>query len=150
MEIINASISGETTGGGLRRLPALLETHQPDLVLIELGANDGLRGFPPAMTERNLDQMLTLIRQAGAQPILMQIRLPETYGRRYLDLFEGMYPRLAARHQVPLIPFLLEPLAGRPDLFQSDGLHPVAEAQPLIADFVWQHLQKPLQHLSRN
>ncbi len=150
MEIINASISGETTGGGLRRLPALLETHQPDLVLIELGANDGLRGFPPAMTEHNLDQMLTLIRQAGAQPILMQIRLPETYGRRYLDLFEGMYPRLAARHQVPLIPFLLEPLAGRPDLFQSDGLHPVAEAQPLIADFVWQHLQNPLQHLSRN
>ncbi|RMF13013.1 MAG: arylesterase [Gammaproteobacteria bacterium] len=155
VKVVNASISGETTRGGLARLPALLGSHQPDWVLIELGANDGLRGFPPVMIRRNLTALIETVREHGAEPLLMQIMLPPTYGKRYVEAFQSLYPSVAEAHNVPLLPFLLTPLAERPDLFQEDGLHPTAEAQPLIADFVLDALfrtpmLKNLTHTVRN
>ncbi len=143
--VVNASISGETSRGGLARLPALIETHQPDWVLIELGANDGLRGFLPGITRQSLDEMLTLIKAAGACPVLTQIRLPPNYGPRYIQLFERIYPELARQHEVPLMPFFLESIIGQPGLMLEDGLHPKPEAQPLIRDQVAEFLA-PLLH----
>lgn len=136
LRVVNASVSGETTQGGLARLPSLLAAHSPDWVLIELGANDGLRGFPPPVTRRNLDKMLALSADAGAQAVLTQIRLPPNYGARYIRLFEAIYPELADEHEVPLMPFFLEEIVGRPELMLEDGLHPRPEAQPLIRDRV--------------
>lgn len=142
-QVINASISGETTGGGLTRLPALLRQHQPQIVLLELGANDGLRGQPPQRITANLDHMITLTRQADAEVLLLGILLPPNYGPRYLQQFEQIYPQLAKQHQLPLVPFLLEGVADKPSLMQQDGLHPTAEAQPEILETVWVEL-KPL------
>lgn len=142
-QVINASISGETTGGGLTRLPALLRQHQPQIVLLELGANDGLRGQPPQRITANLDRMITLSRQADAEVLLLGILLPPNYGPRYLQQFEQIYPQLAKQHQLPLVPFLLEGVADKPSLMQQDGLHPTAEAQPEILETVWVEL-KPL------
>lgn len=142
-QVINASISGETTGGGLTRLPALLRQHQPQIVLLELGANDGLRGQPPQRITANLDRMITLTRQADAEVLLLGILLPPNYGPRYLQQFEQIYPQLAKQHQLPLVPFLLEGVADKPSLMQQDGLHPTAEAQPEILETVWVEL-KPL------
>ncbi len=129
LQLINASISGETTQGGLERLPQALSHHKPDAVLIELGANDGLRGLSPELTRQNLEQMVTQIHQAGAQPLLMQIRLPRNYGPRYIQLFEAIYPQLAQQQKIPLLPFLLEPLVGQPEFFLPDGIHPNAQGQ---------------------
>lgn len=129
LQLINASISGETTQGGLERLPQALSHHKPDAVLIELGANDGLHGLSPELTRQNLEQMVTQIHQAGAKPLLMQIRLPRNYGPRYIKQFEAIYPQLAQQQKIPLLPFLLEPLVGQPELFLPDGIHPNAQGQ---------------------
>ncbi|MGL5815634.1 MAG: arylesterase [Aeromonas sp.] len=134
--LINASISGETTQGGLARLPTLLEEHKPDWVLIELGGNDGLRGFAPTITRANLTKMLALAKDSKAKVVLTQIQLPRNYGARYLQQFEQIFPDLAEANALPLMPFFLDDIALRPELMMNDGLHPTAEAQPQIRDRV--------------
>ncbi|OKP04431.1 arylesterase [Xenorhabdus eapokensis] len=134
--IVNGSISGNTAAQGLDRLPDLLKQHSPKWVLIELGANDGLRGFPIQNIEQDLQQGITLIKQAGAQPLLMQIRISPNYGKRYTESFAKMYPALAERNQIPLLPFFMEHIAIKPEWMQDDGLHPNQAAQPFIADWM--------------
>ena len=134
--VVNASISGETSGGGLARLPALLEQHNPDYVLIELGANDGLRGFPVPQLETNLNAIVTQIKQQQSKALLMQIRIPPNYGPRYTKLFTELYPKIAQEQQIPLWPFFMETIALKPQWMQADGLHPNLEAQPVIADLM--------------
>ena len=135
-KLINASISGETTQGGLARLPALLEEHKPDWVLIELGANDGLRGFAPAITRANLTKMVELAKASQAKTVLTQIQLPRNYGARYLQQFEQIFPELAQANDLPLMPFFIDDIVLRPELMMNDGLHPTAAAQPQIRDRV--------------
>ncbi|MGR5068992.1 MULTISPECIES: arylesterase [Vibrio] len=142
--VVNGSISGDTTGNGLARLPQLLEQHSPDLVLIELGANDGLRGFPPKLITSNLSKMITMIKDSGANVIMMQIRVPPNYGKRYSEMFYNIYPTLAEHQKITLMPFFLEQLVIKPEWMMPDGLHPKSEAQPWIADFVAQELIKHL------
>ncbi|TBM27316.1 multifunctional acyl-CoA thioesterase I/protease I/lysophospholipase L1 [Hafnia paralvei] len=139
--VVNASISGDTAEQGLARLPGLLKQHQPRWVLIELGANDGLRGFAPADIEANLDKIITQLQQAKTQPLLMQIRLPPNYGRRYTETFAAMYPQLAKRYQIPLIPFYMEQVALKPEWMQQDGLHPNGDAQAFIAQWMSEQLR---------
>ncbi|MCW8996473.1 MAG: multifunctional acyl-CoA thioesterase I/protease I/lysophospholipase L1 [Psychromonas sp.] len=135
--VINASISGDTTANGLARLPALLVQHKPDSVLIELGANDGLRGFAPKLIYTNLEKMILLIQQQGAQAILMQIDVPPNYGKRYSQAFNKIYPQLSQKYQLPLTPFFLkELLLEKPQWIMKDGLHPSKQAQPWIARFM--------------
>ncbi|WP_420778844.1 arylesterase [Rheinheimera sp. UJ51] len=136
LTLINASISGETTGGALARLPALLKEHQPTWVLVELGGNDGLRGFTPQLIEDQLQQIIITAKQHNAQPILMQIRIPPNYGPRYVERFTAIYPTLAEQHQIPLWPFFMDEIAIKPELMMQDGIHPTAEAQPLIRDIM--------------
>ncbi|GHG68422.1 arylesterase [Alishewanella longhuensis] len=138
LTLINASISGETTAGGLARLPALLEQHQPDWVLIELGGNDGLRGFNPTLIESQLKQIITLVKQHKAVPLLMQIRIPPNYGPRYVERFTDIYPTLAEQEQITLWPFFMDEIAIKPELMMRDGIHPNADAQPLIRDFMYE------------
>lgn len=135
-KLINASISGETTQGGLARLPALLEEHKPDWVLIELGGNDGLRGFAPAITRANLTKMVALAKASQTKTVLTQIQLPRNYGARYLQQFEQIFPELAQANDLPLMPFFLDDIVLRPELMMNDGLHPTATAQPRIRDKV--------------
>ena len=135
-KLINASISGETTQGGLARLPALLEEHKPDWVLIELGGNDGLRGFAPAITRANLTKMVALAKASQTKTVLTQIQLPRNYGARYLQQFEQIFPELAQANGLPLMPFFLDDIVLRPELMMNDGLHPTATAQPRIRDKV--------------
>lgn len=136
MRIINGSISGDTTGNGLTRLPALLDKHRPDYVLIELGANDGLRGFPPKLIKDNLTKLIDLSEESGAKVIVMQIQVPPNYGKRYTQSFEQVYPSVTEDKDVDLIPFFLAEIITDPDLMMQDGLHPKANAQPWIAEFV--------------
>ncbi|MDO6705294.1 multifunctional acyl-CoA thioesterase I/protease I/lysophospholipase L1 [Photobacterium sp. 1_MG-2023] len=136
LKVVNASISGDTTGNGLARLPKLLKQHSPDYVIIELGANDGLRGFPPATVEKNLTAIIDLIYNSGAEPMLMQIRIPPNYGKRYTSQFEAIYPKLSASFELPLLPFFLEEVILQDEWMMEDGLHPTAEAQPWIAQFM--------------
>lgn len=138
LTLINASISGETTGGGLARLPALLAQHQPDWVLIELGGNDGLRGFNPDLIANQLREIILLVKQHNAVPLLMQIRIPPNYGPRYVQRFTDIYPKLAAEQQITLWPFFMDEIAIRPELMMQDGIHPNADAQPLIRDFMYE------------
>lgn len=140
-QVINGSISGDTTGGGLNRLPLLLEKFSPDYVLLELGGNDGLRGQPLSLMKRNLQTMIELCRQAGAEPVLFGMRLPPNYGRRYSDAFAAVYPQLSDEQQVVLIPFQLEELAITEGMIQEDGLHPTALAQPIIKDVVKSYIE---------
>lgn len=140
--VVNLSVSGETTAGGLSRLPAALRQHQPAIVVVELGANDGLRGLPLAQMRSNLERMIELSRQAGARVLLVGMRLPPNYGP-YAGEFQDSYASLARQRKVALLPFLLAPVAGDVRNFQPDGLHPVAEAQPAILDHLWPAL-KPL------
>ena len=135
-QLINASISGETTAGGLARLPALLTEHQPDVVLIELGGNDGLRGFSVELIQANLSKIITLVKQHNAQPLLMQIRIPPNYGPRYVRQFTALYPQLAEQHQITLWPFFMDSIAINSDLMMADGIHPNIAAQPMISDFM--------------
>lgn len=139
-QVINASVSGETTSGGLTRLPALLSQHQPDIVLIELGANDALRGLPVAVIRKNLKSLVEQSVDAGSQVLLIGIRIPANYGPQYTDAFFALYAEVADLYGVSRVPFLLENVALDWNLMQSDGLHPNARAQPLILDNVWPYL----------
>lgn len=142
--VVNASISGDTTSGGLSRLPAALELHRPAIVILELGANDGLRGQPPMAMSRNLSRMIERSQQAGARVLLAEMRIPPNYGPLYAQKFQATFGELAQHYAIPLIPFLLDGVAGNPALIQDDGLHPRAEAQPQILDNVWAVLEPAL------
>jgi acyl-CoA thioesterase-1 len=135
--VVNASISGETTSGGRARLPALLAQYKPALVIIELGANDGLRGLPVAAAEANMRAMIELARKNKAQVLLVGMRMPPNYGRDYTERFFGMYKTVAAQFKAPLVPFMLEGVAEKPSLFQPDRLHPTAQAHPAILANIW-------------
>lgn len=142
-QVVNASISGDTSAGGAARLPALLAEHQPELVIIELGGNDGLRGQPPAQLQQNLAAMVQASQQQGAKVLLLGMQLPPNYGVRYTTAFAEVFPKVAGEFDVPLVPFVLEGVGGVPALMQADGIHPTAEAQPVLLENVWPAL-KPL------
>lgn len=139
--VVNASISGETSSGALTRLPGLLAKHRPGVVVIELGGNDALRGLAPAQLKTNLDKMIGLSRQAGAQVVLLGIDVPPNYGPAYRERLRAVYRDLAEQYRLPLVPFLLEGVALQPGLMQSDGLHPTAAGQPKVLDNVWPTLK---------
>lgn len=141
VEVINASISGETTAGGATRLPELLGQHDPDIVLLELGGNDGLRGLPPRQMRANLSEMIEASQRAGAQVLLLGIQVPPNYGQAYATAFRNVYHELAEEYDVPLVPFLLDGIALDASLMQDDGIHPTAEAQEMILDNVWPTLK---------
>ena len=145
LNIANGSISGETTSGGMARLPDLLERYEPSIVLLQLGANDGLRGTPLQLIEKNLNGLTDLIVESGALPMIVGVQLPPNYGPRYTQAFFEMYADIAEARKLPLVPFLLEGVAMDWSLMQSDGLHPTAEAQPMILDTVWAVLQPILE-----
>lgn len=140
LRVVNASISGETSSGGLSRLPRLLQDYRPDLVLLELGANDGLRGTPLNIMEQNLRRMIELSQASDARVLLIGIRLPPNYGPQYTERFYQIYPQLAQEYGLPLVPFLLESVATDPRLMQRDGLHPNSDAQPILLQTVWKQL----------
>ena len=139
--VVNASISGETTDGGLRRLPGLLETHDPTIVIIELGGNDGLRGFPPNVIESNLANMIEQVRGIGATPLLVGMQIPPNYGQRYTTMFADIFPTLSDRYNTPLVPFFLDGIYDQDGLMQGDGIHPTEEAQPRLLDNIWPKLE---------
>jgi acyl-CoA thioesterase I len=139
--VANASVSGETTAGGRTRLPAALQRFQPNVVILALGANDGLRGLPLAQMRDNLTAMIDAAKARRAQVLLVGMRLPPTYGPDYDRRFEQSFQSVAKREKVPLLPFLLAPIATDPDAFQADGLHPTAAAQGKILDHLWPALQ---------
>ena len=136
-EVVNASISGDTTSGGLARLPALLEAHRPSIVILELGGNDGLRGQPVASLRGNLLRMIELVLASGATPVLAGMRIPPNYGPAYAGEFARAYPELAAQFDIPLVGFLLEDVVLNPELMQPDGVHPNASGNQVILDNVW-------------
>ncbi len=138
--VANASISGETTLGGLRRIDAALAQHKPAIVLIALGANDGLRGQNVDSMRSNLEAMVEACRKAKSRVVLIGMRVPPNYGSDYTDKFHAVYRDIAARHKLPLVPFLLEGFAEKPEWFQSDGIHPAARAQPAMLETVWKTL----------
>ncbi|MDV6328696.1 arylesterase [Idiomarina sp. PL1-037] len=140
INIINASISGETTRGGLRRLEGVLERHQPDALFIELGGNDGLRGFDLNTVRSNLKQIIDQAQQQGVKVGLSQVMVPPNYGQRFAEQFRKMFEEVAEEKNVTLIPFFMEQIATNPDYVQDDGIHPTAEAQPKIADFLEPYL----------
>ena len=142
-KVLNASISGDTSAGGLARLPALLAEHKPDVVIVELGGNDGLRGQPPAQLQQNLAAMIDAAKTAGAKVLLLGMQLPPNYGVRYTEAFARVYTQLADEKQIALVPFFLEGVGGHPELMQADGLHPAAAGQKRLLDNVWPAL-KPL------
>jgi len=139
--VLNASVSGETTDGGRSRLARALSQHQPELVILELGANDGLRGLPVKDVQVNLAQMIGVIRKAGAKTLLVGIKIPPNYGAQYTRAFAAMYESLAKEQNVPVVPFLLDGIALDPQLMQADGLHPNAPGQPRVLENVWPYLQ---------
>jgi acyl-CoA thioesterase-1 len=141
--VVNASVSGETTAGGRARLARALDAHQPQLVILQLGANDGLRGLPVKDARGNLATMIQDIQKRQARVLLAGIVMPPNYGPRYADSFAAMYPDLAGQFDVALIPFLLEGVALEARFMQADGLHPNAAGQPVVLETVWKHL-KPL------
>ena len=142
-EVVNASVSGETSSGGLQRLPRALELHRPVIVVLELGANDGLRGLPVEPMRANLAQMVRLSQAAGARVLLVGIRMPPNYGQRYGEQFAATFSALAEQNHLPLVPFLLQDVALDPALMQEDGMHPNAAGEPIVLENVWPHL-KPL------
>ncbi|MBC8024249.1 MAG: arylesterase [Burkholderiales bacterium] len=139
--VVNASLTGETTTGGLRRIAHDLREHKPAVVVIELGANDALRGQPVAGMRSNLEQIVRLVKQARAEPVLVGMMIPPNYGIDYAAQFGDMYRSLASRSKAPLVPFLLDGVAEKPELFQPDQMHPTAAAQERIADNVWSVLE---------
>jgi acyl-CoA thioesterase-1 len=138
--IVNASISGDTTSGGRSRLPALLTQHKPNVVVLELGANDGLRGLPVAAAEDNLRTMISMAKQNKARVLLVGIHMPANYGRAYTERFTGMYKELSSDMKVPLVPYMLQGVALVPANFQADRLHPLAGAHPVILNNIWPQL----------
>jgi len=135
--VVNASVSGETTAGGLARLPRALELHRPKIVIIELGGNDGLRGLPVEVIKKNLERMIVASRSSGALVLLVGMRMPTNYGPPYVAGFHAIYPQLAQRYAVPLVPFLLAGVALDGRLMQADGIHPTAPAQARLLDNIW-------------
>ena len=142
-QVINASVSGDTSAGGLARLPALLAEHKPDVVIVELGGNDGLRGQLPAQLKQNLAGMIDQSLEAGAKVLLLGMQLPPNYGARYTTAFARVYSELGEEKKVELLPFFLEGIGGHPELMQADGIHPAVGAQGRLLDNVWPAL-KPL------
>ena len=143
--VVNGSVSGETTAGGLSRLPGALKQHPPSIVVIELGSNDGLRGTAIKVMKDNLGRMITLSRKQGAEVLLLGMLMPPNYGKAYTKAFSQAYMDVAKRYKVPLLPFFLKGVADHPELMQADDMHPTAEAQPMLLDSVWPLLQ-PLLH----
>jgi len=139
----NESISGDTTAGGLARINPALQRHHPEIVIIELGANDGLRGLAPTLIKSNLTELVNRAQKAGAKVLLLSMRIPPNYGKRYTDMFYDIYPSLAKDLKIAYVPFILEDVALVNDLMQADGLHPNAKAQSLIVEKIWPQL-KPL------
>ncbi|BBP75500.1 MULTISPECIES: arylesterase [Pseudomonas] len=142
-KVVNASISGDTSAGGQARLPALLAEHKPDLVILELGGNDGLRGQLPTQLKQNLASMIDQSRASGAKVLLLGMQLPPNYGARYVKAFAEVYPTLAQEKNIPLVPFFLDGVGGHPELMQADGIHPAPAGQGKLLDNVWPTL-KPL------
>lgn len=140
-EVVNASVSGETTAGGLARLPRALAVHRPAVVILELGGNDGLRALPIEQMRANLSRMIDLAKGAGAKVLLLGMRMPPNYGPQYTEQFSAVYPDLAREKHVPVVPFLLSAVALHPDLMQADGLHPDEQAEPLLLAAVWPALE---------
>lgn len=149
VQVVNASISGETTSGGAQRFASIIGQQQPDIVLLELGGNDGLRGLPPTQMRANLASMIEQSQQAGADVLLLGIDIPPNYGQAYRDAFTGVFHSLAEEYNVPLVPFLLEDVALDAALMQSDGIHPTADAQPIILNNVWPALEPLLESTSQ-
>ena len=143
--VVNASVSGETTAGGRARLPRALAQHKPTLVVLELGANDGLRGLPLQDARTNLATMIAASQRAGARVLLVGILIPPNYGLQYAEGLAQMYQQLAAELKLPFVPFLLDGVALDPQLMQPDGFHPRAEGEPRVLDNVWQHLRPLLE-----
>jgi acyl-CoA thioesterase-1 len=142
--VVNASVSGETTAGGLQRLPRALALHKPEIVVLELGGNDGLRGLPIATTRDNMNRMVELSLATRASVLLLGMKVPPNYGPRYASGFEQIFADLATRKKLAFVPFFLDKVALAPGLMQADGLHPTAPAQPLMLDAVWPTLQTRL------
>ena len=147
VDVVNGSVSGETTTGGLARLPAMLDSYQPELLILELGGNDGLRGLPLDLMRENLASMIDLAKASGAEVILTGIQIPPNYGPRYTAPFFEIYSALAKQKLLPLVPFLIDGIPQQPELMQNDGIHPRAEAQSMILDNVWPILQDQLEIL---
>ena len=137
---VNASVSGETTGGGYARLAGVLAEHNPQIVIIELGGNDGLRGYPVDKIRENLRGMVDLVNESGATPIIVAMRIPPNYGPRYTRAFDTVFAEVATEKGTAYVPFLLEEVALAENMMQEDGIHPTAEAQPLLLDAVWEEL----------
>jgi len=142
-DVVNASISGETTAGARARLPQMLERYQADVVILQLGGNDGLRGLPLDKMERNLAAMIETAIGSDAELLLVGVQLPPNYGQRYTDRFQATYRDLAKKYRVPLLPSIVDGVGGRSELMQPDGIHPNASAQPIMLAHVWPWL-KPL------
>ena len=143
-QVVNASVSGETTSGGLARLPKLLNTYKPDVVVIELGGNDGLRGQPPQLMQQNLNKLIELTKQAKAQPLLFGMKIPPNYGTAYTTAFSNSFNSVAKAQSVKLLPFFLEGVAGNPKLMQQDLIHPTAEAQEILLNNAWPLIKQSL------
>lgn len=143
-QVINASVSGETTSGALARLPKLLTTHQPDIIVIELGGNDGLRGQPPQQIQQNLSKLVQLSKQHHAKVIIFGMKIPPNYGKAYSQAFENNYSAVAKQHQVALLPFFLEGVATQRQLMQQDLIHPNAQAQPKLLNLAWKYIDASL------
>ena len=143
-QVVNASISGETTAGGLSRLKQTIAKQKPQVMILALGANDGLRGLPVEAMQQNLSNMLALAKQNNIKVLLVGMRIPPNYGPQYTQAFHQTFIDLAQQFKIKLVPFLLENVAGKPALNQDDGIHPTAEAQPIILDTVWKTLQTML------
>ncbi|OBZ20639.1 arylesterase [Pseudomonas protegens] len=141
--VVNASVSGDTSAGGQARLPALLAEHKPEVVILELGGNDGLRGQPPRQLQQNLASMIDSSQAQGAKVLLLGMQLPPNYGVRYTQAFSQVYSQLASEKKVALVPFFLDGVGGHPELMQADGLHPAVAAQGKLLENVWPTL-KPL------
>ena len=147
--IINGSVSGETTAGGLRRLPSLLDSSQADIVVIELGGNDGLRGFPPKSLTSNLTKIIEISQRSGATVLLTEIMVPPNYGPRYAKSFTEVYHTLASEYKITLIPFFMQDIATKPALMQRDSIHPNAKAQPQITDLMLPWINATLEKLNK-
>ena len=143
-QAINASVGGATSAAALQRLPSLLDLHKPALVILEMGANDGLQGKPVSYISANLKHLIELCLARGIRVVMVGIQLPPNYGKRYTAPFYNQYAQLAEKYQLPLVPFLLEGVAGNNALMQADRLHPTAEAQPIILETVWRILEEEL------
>jgi acyl-CoA thioesterase-1 len=139
--VVNASISGETSGGALERIDAVLQKHRPAVVVVELGGNDGLRGLPIAQMRKNLGELVARSQKAGARVLVVGVRMPPNYGKDYAGAFDASFGAIAKRHKTALVPFLMEGFAQKPELFQPDQIHPAAAAQPIMEERVWTALR---------